>query len=145
MQSSNMRKTGRVRLDGNKYWGIRPTIPYPESNEQGYFDLETVVMHQIGHLLGLQHTSNVDSIMYPSILPRNRRKVQISNSDKNNIHQLYPSFGNYGWRTLPTGSGSGLGPQPGSTSGQRASSGLLLHIAFDLAICGLTLIIYASS
>ncbi|PNX56518.1 metalloendoproteinase 1-like protein, partial [Trifolium pratense] len=80
--------SGVIRLDASKYW-ILPTDNYTGSWQDGEFDLETVAMHQIGHLLGLDHSFENDSIMYPAILPSQQRKVQISVSDNETIHRLY--------------------------------------------------------
>jgi len=81
-------KSGMIRLERLKFWEV-PTDTYSRQWDLQYFDLETVAMHQIGHLLGLDHSSDEESIMYPSIDPLQEKKVQITDSDNQAIQQLY--------------------------------------------------------
>ncbi|KAJ1389888.1 PGBD-like superfamily [Sesbania bispinosa] len=83
-------KTGEIRLDGsNKLWML-PTVEEGSwSYTEGEFDLESAVMHQIGHILGLSHSNNQESVMYPAILPLQQRKVLITDYDNETIHELY--------------------------------------------------------
>lgn len=55
----------------------------------GTFDQQSVILHELGHLIGLiEHSSERDSIMYPYINPQESIQ-QLSNTDISNIHDLY--------------------------------------------------------
>ncbi|KAM3708303.1 hypothetical protein ACB098_02G088500 [Castanea mollissima] len=52
---------GRFHYDADEQWSVGAA---PNA-----FDLETVALHEIGHLLGLDHSSVEGAIMWPSIRP----------------------------------------------------------------------------
>ncbi|XP_030469878.2 metalloendoproteinase 1-like [Syzygium oleosum] len=71
---------GRFHYDADEQWSTNP------SSTQ--FDLESVALHEIGHLLGLAHTPDQNAVMYaitnPGALKRDLRQ-----DDIDGIHALY--------------------------------------------------------
>ena len=55
------------------------------------FDVETVYLHENGHVAGLGHSAEIDAIMYPSYQKLNRYLLQ---DDKDGINFLYPPVSN---------------------------------------------------
>lgn len=58
------------------------------------FDIETVALHELGHVLGLAHSSVLGTVMYPSVSP-NFVKRTLTPDDLSGLRNLYPA-----WRSL---------------------------------------------
>lgn len=56
------------------------------------YDLPSVVLHELGHLLGLRHNSNSLSVMAPYIFGGTLERT-LYDIDKSNIHLNYSQFG----------------------------------------------------
>lgn len=80
---------GRFHLDEDEEWAIDGRNLNATS-----FDMETVVMHEIGHVLGLAHSSVAAAVMYPTV-PMGKKKVELDNDDIDGIQSLYGSNPNF--------------------------------------------------
>ncbi|XVE92509.1 hypothetical protein REPUB_Repub01dG0103400 [Reevesia pubescens] len=89
---------GRLHLDEEENWVVSGDVT--RSALPSAVDLESVVVHEIGHLLGLGHSSVEDAIMYPTISSRTK-KVELANDDIEGIQLLYGSNPNYNGSTTP--------------------------------------------
>ncbi|PIN21284.1 Interstitial collagenase [Handroanthus impetiginosus] len=83
---------GRFHLDGDENWVIDGD--FLNSSPASAVDLESVAVHEIGHLLGLGHSSVEGAIMYPTI-SSGVRKVELANDDITGIQELYGANPNY--------------------------------------------------
>jgi hypothetical protein len=54
------------------------------------FDVETVGLHELGHILGLQHSDVAGSVMFPTVSANFTKRV-LTADDLAGIRQLYPS------------------------------------------------------
>ncbi|PKI56208.1 hypothetical protein CRG98_023403 [Punica granatum] len=79
---------GMFHLDRDENWMVEGDVT--QASVSTTVDLESVAVHEIGHLLGLGHSSVEESIMYPTISSRTR-KVDLAADDVQGIQILYGS------------------------------------------------------
>ena len=116
---------GHMHFDEDEDWSL--------TGSGGTFDLETVALHEVGHLLGLAHSSDPNAIMYPTYTGVRR---SLGQDDLDGIRRLYP----YLCRRTDSGSQAGGVSEIDTTEssdGQRiinavrTLSGTLKLIAWD--------------
>lgn len=72
---------GKLHFDDAETWSL--------TGSGGTFDVETVALHEAGHLLGLGHSSVAGSVMFPTYGGVRRSLTQ---DDVDGIRRLYPSM-----------------------------------------------------
>jgi hypothetical protein len=75
-------KPGEVHMDAAETWSTGAFVP-------GNADLLTVVLHEIGHALGLTDVSDIDAVMFRRF-PIDRVKHVLNGTDIAGIRALYP-------------------------------------------------------
>lgn len=94
---------------------------FTTSGQSGRFDIQDVATHELGHLLGLDHSGVVGASMYPYVDPRVILHRSLSLDDAHGLRAMYPS-GSFGSVTgnLTYGTGGGV---PGAHLIIRDSAG----------------------
>ncbi|KAF3772261.1 Metalloendoproteinase 2-MMP [Nymphaea thermarum] len=78
--------SGMLHINADKIWAIDPEIL---KNTDESYDLQSIAVHEIGHLLGLDHSTIPEAIMYPT-LDSQARKVELHGDDIARINIMYP-------------------------------------------------------
>uniref|UniRef100_A0A1D1Y833 Metalloendoproteinase 1 n=1 Tax=Anthurium amnicola TaxID=1678845 RepID=A0A1D1Y833_9ARAE len=94
---------GRFHLDAAEDW-VEGSVAAMSGTA---VDLESVAVHEIGHLLGLGHSTVQEAIMYPTIRA-GTRKVELASDDVEGIQSLYGSNPSY--------AGAASSPSPSTTN-----------------------------
>jgi hypothetical protein len=69
-----------VHFDAARAWSA------PGSEQAGSLSLEQAALHELGHVLGLDHSPDEDSTLYPEPSPA---RARLSRGDRDGIHSLY--------------------------------------------------------
>ncbi|MDQ0791489.1 matrixin family metalloprotease [Streptomyces sp. B3I8] len=77
--------------DSENSWSIGSAV--------GSFDVESVALHELGHILGLGHSSVSGAVMAPSIGP-NSTKRTLTQDDIDGVRNLYAPSAWSGWESL---------------------------------------------
>ncbi|KAG8383146.1 hypothetical protein BUALT_Bualt05G0154300 [Buddleja alternifolia] len=119
---------GLLHLDGEENWVINGD--FVNGSPRTAVDLESVAVHEIGHILGLGHSAVEEAIMYPTI-SSGVRKVELASDDVMGVQELYGANPNY------NGTGPTLTPRGERDTGRATRVGcslwgsvILLIVAF---------------
>ena len=97
-------------------------------------DVQNAMTHEIGHVLGLEHSAEELSVMYPSSKDGELKKRQITQDDIDGLCALYPVDGEDLWCQPETTSGGCGGCATGDGPGSPFPLLLLLMAAFAVFV-----------
>lgn len=118
-------ENGRFHLDAAERWAV----DFTAEKSKVAIDLESVATHEIGHVLGLAHSSVKEAIMYPSLSPRTK-KVELRMDDVEGIQALYGSNPNFRYDSrLESDLSSGLAMDPHRRKGLLWSAAVAVVVA----------------
>ncbi|KAL5761953.1 hypothetical protein ACOSP7_018217 [Xanthoceras sorbifolium] len=84
---------GLFHFDSEENWVVEGE-PLKSPSRFTAVDLESVAVHEIGHLLGLGHSSDRDSVMFAT-LPTSVRKVTLRRDDIAGVQSIYGANSNF--------------------------------------------------
>ncbi|KAF5449788.1 hypothetical protein F2P56_030200 [Juglans regia] len=127
---ANPPTSGKLHVDDDEHWVVSGDVTAASSAFA--VDLESVAVHEIGHLLGLGHSSEIDAIMYPSH-PVRTRKVELTKDDISGIQELYGANPTYNGSSSTTPPAQNVG-ETSSSSAQKSGSPWSLKFNFGLGL-----------
>jgi Matrixin/IPT/TIG domain len=70
---------------------VNPALNLSTSGEINKFDIQSIVTHEVGHLLGLDHSALVSSVMVPFGMPSQLDQRTLAYDDIAGVTEIYPN------------------------------------------------------
>ena len=86
------RSGGELRFEESDI-AFNPNHEFTTSGESGRFDIQSVLTHEAGHMLGLDHSGLISSVMVPFASPDQTDQRVLMYDDIAGITQIYPASG----------------------------------------------------
>uniref|UniRef100_A0A0D9XMC7 Peptidase metallopeptidase domain-containing protein n=1 Tax=Leersia perrieri TaxID=77586 RepID=A0A0D9XMC7_9ORYZ len=83
---------GGLHFDAAEHWSV--DLSAEEDKSAVVYDLESVAVHEIGHILGLDHSTVRRSVMWPTAGPW-EREVRLNVDDIEGVQKLYGANPNF--------------------------------------------------
>ncbi|MGC9042643.1 MAG: matrixin family metalloprotease [Myxococcota bacterium] len=82
-------KTGKIYDADIELNGVFYRFDVVERTPSTYTDIQNTITHEIGHMIGLDHTFNSDSVMYPTARAGEIKKRKLSQDDIDGVCAIY--------------------------------------------------------
>jgi uncharacterized membrane protein YgcG len=69
---------------------LNNNLPWSDNQAGGTYDMESVVIHEAGHFLGLNHSSNTTAVMFAFVNKAESKRV-LTTLDSNDVCTVYPA------------------------------------------------------
>src|SRR4030095_4318628 len=66
------------------------SLSFATSGETGKYDIQSVLTHEIGHFVGLDHSGLVSSVMVPFAAPGQLEQRTLAYDDIAGVSEIYP-------------------------------------------------------
>jgi len=108
---------------------------FSTSDDSVAVDIQNVLTHEVGHVVGLDHSADSSAVMYAKAAAGETSKRILKQDDLEGVRYLYPAEGDPPWLEQHDGCGGGCAVQRVGAGGASAGGAIPLALAVVALVC----------